>query len=124
MSAYVISIVKIKDRAKFRLYRQLAAPSLIRYNARPIAVVDPHRLLGKDQNDPGAIAGATWPVVFTTVVEFPSLEEAHRWHDSPEYCAAKDFRKQAADVTIAIVDGYDWPLSNLAPPPAPALMAS
>ncbi len=45
----------------------------------------------------------------TVIVEFDSYEQALAWYRSPEYQAANQLRKQAADVDAWIVDGVAPP---------------
>ena len=44
------------------------------------------------------------------VLEFPDLEAAKRWYDSPEYEEAKRLREGAANLRMVAVQGLDEPL--------------
>ena len=39
------------------------------------------------------------------VVEFPSMEQAHRWYTSPEYAEALALRQSALNRRLVLVDG-------------------
>lgn len=39
------------------------------------------------------------------VLQFPTIEDAKAWYDSPAYQAALPFRKDAADWRVVIVEG-------------------
>jgi uncharacterized protein (DUF1330 family) len=52
-------------------------------------------VLLEGQWDPGRIA----------IVEFPTLEAARRFYDSPEYKIARDARAGAAQMTLLAVNG-------------------
>jgi uncharacterized protein (DUF1330 family) len=39
------------------------------------------------------------------VLEFPTIEDARAWYESPDYQAAIPYRQQAADYDMFIVDG-------------------
>jgi uncharacterized protein (DUF1330 family) len=39
------------------------------------------------------------------LLEFPSVEDARSWYDSPQYQAALPHRKRAADYRVIIVQG-------------------
>lgn len=43
----------------------------------------------------------------TVVIEFPSYEAARAAYDDPEYQAALDIRKSAAEGLLLVVEGYD-----------------
>jgi uncharacterized protein (DUF1330 family) len=44
------------------------------------------------------------------ILEFPDLEAARRWYDSPEYEEPKRLREGAADLKMVAVQGLDEPL--------------
>ena len=46
------------------------------------------------------------------IIEFPTIEQARAWYDSPAYQEASRHRYLGADYTIAIVEG-----SSAVPPP-------
>jgi uncharacterized protein (DUF1330 family) len=92
MAAYYIVEIDIQDQAKFEEYRQKVP-----------------------QRSP-ATAGATWCAAATTrrsraqpkrivVLEFPTVEQAKRWYDSPEYRPLKELRRQTAHGHIVLVEG-------------------
>jgi uncharacterized protein (DUF1330 family) len=39
------------------------------------------------------------------IIEFPSLEQAKAFYDSPEYQSAREFRKDAGQAEFIVVDG-------------------
>ena len=39
------------------------------------------------------------------IVQFPSMEQAHAWHDSPEYKAIIGYRHAAAESRIYLIKG-------------------
>jgi uncharacterized protein (DUF1330 family) len=44
------------------------------------------------------------------ILEFPDLETARRWYDSPEYREARRLRDGAARLRMVAVQGLDEPL--------------
>ncbi len=40
------------------------------------------------------------------ILEFPTMERARAWYNSPEYQAAKAVREGAATVSFTLVEGY------------------
>ncbi|MEI7374759.1 DUF1330 domain-containing protein [Dickeya chrysanthemi] len=51
----------------------------------------------------------TGPRGLTVILEFPSMEKAHAWHESPEYQAIIGYRLAAAESHAYLVEGL--PLS-------------
>jgi len=46
-----------------------------------------------------------WNPARVVVLEFPTLEQARRWYDSPEYAPALALRQKAATARIILVEG-------------------
>src|ERR1700722_5836961 len=49
------------------------------------------------------------------IIEFPDLETARAWYESPEYAAAKKAREGGSNLRLVVVDDYVKPP---VPPPA------
>lgn len=95
MSAYVISEVTVLDEEKAGTYRELAAASIELHGGR---------YLSRGQR-PDVVEGS-WPQdSLLIVVEFPDMESAQRWYDSPEYAEALALRATALDRRLLFVDG-------------------
>ena len=45
----------------------------------------------------------------TVILEFPSVEAAHAWYDSPEYQSIIGQRHVAADSNAVIIGGFEMP---------------
>jgi uncharacterized protein (DUF1330 family) len=83
----------LKDPEALRAYRPLVQPSL-----------DGHQAVwrvraGKSET----LEGATPQAV--VVLEFPSLEAARAWYDSPAYREASVQRHKAGDFRVMLVEG-------------------
>ncbi|MGA8113465.1 MAG: DUF1330 domain-containing protein [Actinocatenispora sp.] len=98
MSAYVISEVRPLDAELVERYRTLAAASVAQYGGR-------YLVRGGDLT---AVEGE-WPDGFSVIVlEFPSMEAARRWYDSPEYGEALRVRRAGAlERRLVFVEGHD-----------------
>lgn len=95
MSAYVISEVEVLDEERANAYRQAAAASIAQYGGRYLA----------RGSRPEAAEGS-WPEERRMIiVQFPSMAEARRWYDSPEYAEALVIRRDALDRRLLFVDG-------------------
>ena len=46
-----------------------------------------------------------WRPTVPVVIEFPSLEQAHRWYDSEEYRELKALRMAATETNFVFVEG-------------------
>jgi uncharacterized protein (DUF1330 family) len=57
-----------------------------------------------------AVLEGDWSPSRLVVLEFPDLEAAKRWYDSPEYEEAKRLREGAANLRMVAVQGLDEPL--------------
>lgn len=95
MAAYVISEVEILDEALGDEYRRLAAASIQHHGGRYVvrgALPDP-------------VEGA-WPSGRRLViVEFPDMDRARKWYDSPEYAEALKLRQVALDRRLLFAEG-------------------
>jgi uncharacterized protein (DUF1330 family) len=94
MPAYVIAEVTVRDAATYERYKELAPPTIATYGGRYLA-------------RGGATAAFTgaWHPSRLVILEFPSMEQARAWWDSPEYAPAKSMREASADAQIVLVDG-------------------
>jgi uncharacterized protein (DUF1330 family) len=57
-----------------------------------------------------AVLEGDWQPSRLVVLEFPDLEAAKRWYESPEYEDAKLLREGAASLRMVAVQGLDEPL--------------
>ncbi len=94
MAAYVIADVHVKDAERYQRYRDMVPASLEKYGGKFLVrggKVDKR----EGTREPGRIV----------VLEFPTVEQARRWYDSPEYRDAKALRLSTADSHLIIVEG-------------------
>lgn len=95
MPGYVISEVEVLDEQRADAYRELAAASIAQYGGRYLA-------RGRRAD---AVEGTFPEARRMVIVEFPSLPEARRWYESPEYARALAIREDALDRRLLFVDG-------------------
>jgi uncharacterized protein (DUF1330 family) len=91
MTAYVILDIKVTDPEKFARYRELAPPAIAAYGGRYIA-----------RGGVTEVLEGSWSPNRVVILDFPSLERAKTWLESPEYREARALR-QASTTTDAIV---------------------
>lgn len=91
---YLIANYDIKDQATFQAYMDAAGPLATKFGGRVIVF------------NPKAQAVEGKPRSVMAIVEFPSLADAQRFYNSPEYSAAKRLRVQATEGTVIMTEGY------------------
>ncbi len=94
MAAYIIAQVEVTDPDRFGEYAKLAPIAAEKYGGRFLARGGETALLEGNWNPPRVV-----------IVEFPSLEQAKRFYDSPEYQQAKQARSGAANMKMLAVEG-------------------
>lgn len=95
MPAYVIVDVKILDENSYDEYKKLTPPSLIPYEGKFIVRG------GQTQTLEGQ-----WQPARIVVLEFPTIQKARQWWESPEYHPAKLIRQRSASTNMIVVEGY------------------
>jgi len=94
MSAYIIVDIVVHDPERYEEYKRLAGPTVGQYEGRYVVRG------GHAENLEGG-----WAPNRVVVVEFPTLERAKEWWDSPEYAPAKAIRQAAAKTEMIVVQG-------------------
>jgi uncharacterized protein (DUF1330 family) len=94
VAAYVIAIVDVKDPVRYEDYRRMVLPTITAYGGRFIARG------GKTEVLEGA-----WTPRRLVIVEFPSVDRAKAWWNSPEYAEAKAIRQATSEGTLIVIEG-------------------
>ena len=95
--AYMIGSYDIKDQAVFEQYIAAASPLVTQYGGRVI-VYNPNVT---------AIEGTSRSVI--AIAEFPSLADAQRYYNSPEYTEARKFFTNSTEGFRIITEGAGLP---------------
>jgi len=95
MSAYVIVDVEVTDPEGYKDYIQAAPPSIAIYGGRYIARGGATETLEGE-----------WLAKRLVILEFPSMEQARAWLNSPEYAPARALRHKYAKTNMVLVDGF------------------
>jgi uncharacterized protein (DUF1330 family) len=94
MAAYFIANVDVHDPKAIEEYRQGVPATVAKYGGRFLVRGGGHsRLEGQ------------WEPTRLVILEFPSMEQAKRWYDSPEYRDLKALRVKAASTDLVLVEG-------------------
>ena len=94
MAAYVIVDVTVIDPKNYEEYKKLTPASVAAYGGKFLAR--------------GGITGileGDWVPGRLVIVEFPSVEIAQEWWDSPMYKKARQIREKAANTNMVVVEG-------------------
>jgi uncharacterized protein (DUF1330 family) len=94
MPAYIIAQINITNPDAYAQYAKLAGPATAKYGGKfLVRGGSKHELEGKI------------PYMRIVVSEYPDVESAKRFYNSPEYQEAKSKRLGAADFNMVIVEG-------------------
>ena len=94
MSAYAIAEIDVVDPAAYEDYRKQVLAVVTRYGGKFIVrggKIDPKE--------------GGWTPKRIVVVEFPSLAQAQKWYDSPEYAPLIKLRQKASKGKLILVEG-------------------
>jgi uncharacterized protein (DUF1330 family) len=83
----------MKPGAALESYRQLAAASIEQHGGR-------YLVRGGEQQ----ILEGTWAPA-TIIVEFPTIEAARAWYASADYAEALEYREEALERDLILVEG-------------------
>ena len=94
MAAYLVLDISIRDPTTYERYKTLAPPSLAQYGGRYLV-----------RGGTATVLEGTWQPRRLVILEFPSVERARAWWDSPEYAAAKALRQACASTQMVLIEG-------------------
>ena len=94
MAAYVIVDVNVTDEKLYDEYKKVVPATVAKYGGR-FAVRG-----GAVEPKEGG-----WAPARIVVLEFPSMEKARAWYNSPEYAPALALRHKAASAKLILVEG-------------------
>jgi uncharacterized protein (DUF1330 family) len=99
MPAYVIVETQIHEPDQYATY-QAASPDAVHAGDGRFVV----------RGGELAVLEGDWSPSRLVILEFPDLESAKRWYESPKYEEAKRLREGAASLRMVAVQGLDEPL--------------
>jgi len=94
MSAYVIAEIEVTDPVAYEEYRRQVPAVVTKFGGRFIVrggKIDPKE--------------GGWTPQRIVVVEFPSLAQAQKWYDSPDYAPLIKLRQKASKGKLILVEG-------------------
>jgi uncharacterized protein (DUF1330 family) len=99
MPAYVIVETDVHDPERYERYKAASPDAVHSGGGRFVA-----------RGGELAVLEGDWSPSRLVILEFPDLEAARRWYDSPEYKEAKRLREGAANLRMVAVQGLEEPL--------------
>jgi uncharacterized protein (DUF1330 family) len=94
MTAYIILDIEVSDPVGYEEYKKIGPPTVALYDGKYIVRG------GKSE----ALEGG-WDSERIVVIEFPSVEKAKAWINSPEYAPGKALRHKYSTSKAIVVEG-------------------
>jgi uncharacterized protein (DUF1330 family) len=94
MPAYLVVNIEIEDAERYAHYRTLVPATIAAFGGRYLARGGRTEVLEGD-----------WRPDRLVIVEFPSLERARAWLESPEYAEARALRHATAHTDMVVIEG-------------------
>ena len=94
MPAYVIAEVEVEDPERYEEYRKRVPAIIAAYGGRYIA-----------RGGRTEVLEGPWSPKRLVIVEFPSLERAQAWWNSPEYAPVKALRQSCSRAKMIVLEG-------------------
>lgn len=94
MTAYIVVQIAIHDPATYERYKALAPAAIAAYGGRYVV-----------RGGFSQVLEGSWQPERFVLLEFPTVERARAWWDSPEYAPAKALRQQSAHTEMLLVEG-------------------
>lgn len=94
MAAYLLVDCEVTDPKQYDNYKRLAQAAVAQYGGRYVV-----------RGGETVVLEGTWKPNRVIVLEFPDLEQARRFYDSPEYRDARAARAGAARMNMVAVAG-------------------
>jgi uncharacterized protein (DUF1330 family) len=95
VAAYLVANVDVHDPAAFARYRDAVAPLIARFGGRYLVRG------GAVENKEGDFG-----LERLVIVEFPDMDTARAFYDSPEYAPVLKMRLDSATSSLVLVEGY------------------
>jgi uncharacterized protein (DUF1330 family) len=94
MAAYVLAEIEITNPDGYKEYTTHVPATITKYGGRFLVRGGASEVLEGD-----------WPQRRRVVIEFPSMEQAKRWWDSPEYEKPKALRRANSVGRLILMEG-------------------
>ena len=96
MRAYVLAEIEITNPDGYKGYASAVRPTVEKYGGRfLVRGGEVHALEGD------------WPARRRVIIEFPSLEAARKWWESPEYEKPRALRRANSKGRLLLLEGFE-----------------
>jgi uncharacterized protein (DUF1330 family) len=103
MAAYCFfDMYEVTDPEKLEQYRSGVLATVKRYGGRYVVIG------GKCD-----IVEGNWRPTFPVLIDFPGLEAAHNWYNSPEYAPLKALRQSGTKNNAVFMESDPSPFTNV-----------
>jgi len=96
MTAYVIAEIEVTNPDGYAAYTKVVPATIAQYGGRFLVRGGATDALEGD-----------WPKLRRVIIEFPSVEAARAWWDSPEYAKPKEMRRANSKGRLMLLEGFD-----------------
>ena len=94
MPAFVIANITIVDPVRYEDYRRMVPATLVPFGGRFVV-----------RGGQTEVLEGEWRPARLVLLEFPSVERARAWWNSPEYAEARALRQATSTGTLIILEG-------------------
>ena len=94
MPAYVVAEIEITNPDGYKDYTALVPATVEQYGGRFVV-----------RGGKAHVLEGEWPERRRVIIEFPSVEAARKWWDSPEYAKPKALRKANSKGRLLLLEG-------------------
>ncbi len=94
MAAYIVADIEITDPEEYQTYAKQVPPTLQQYGGKFLV----------RGGQPETLEG-DWNTKRIVILEFPSIEQAKTWYESPEYSSIAGIRHHSANSRFVLVHG-------------------
>jgi uncharacterized protein (DUF1330 family) len=94
MASYIVADIEIADPYEYQTYAKQTAATIERYGGKFVV----------RGGEPETLEG-DWKTKRLVIIEFPSIEQAKAWYNSPEYSAIIGIRHHSAISKMLLVQG-------------------
>lgn len=95
MPAYVLAEIEVTNPDGYKEYTAVVPATIEKYGGRFLTRGGKVEMLEGD-----------WPARRRVLIEFPSMEAAKRWWDSPEYQKPKAMRRANSQGRLLLLEGW------------------
>ncbi len=96
----------------FDVHEIIAPDKMARYRAGVLATVEQYGGRYLTVGGKCDVIEGDWQPTFPVIIEFPSLEQAHRWYGSEEYRDFKALRLAATRGNAVFIEGNEFPFGD------------